>query len=62
MMKMKGAPQEQIDQDVGMFEKDPELFKKIAAEAQVKMKEGKDQMTAMMEVSQKYQKELKDLM
>ena len=59
---MKGAPQEQIDQVVGMFEKDPELFKKIAAEAQVKMKEGKDQMAATMEVMQKHQEELKKIM
>ena len=39
----------------------PELFQKIALEIQTKMKEGKDQMTASMEVMGKYQSELKGI-
>ena len=62
MMKSKGVPQDQADMIVGMVEKNPALFEKIAVEAQAKMKQGKDQMTAMMEVMQAHQDELKKLM
>lgn len=60
--KLKGVPQEEQDKIISMVEKNPELFQKIAQEAQEKMKSGKDQMSAMMEVMQKYQSELKSLM
>jgi hypothetical protein len=60
--QLKGVPQDQQDKLVGMIEKNPELFQQIAVEAQAKMKEGKDQMTAMMEVMQNHQEELKKIM
>lgn len=60
--KMKNVPQAQQDQMIGMIEKNPELFKKIAEEIQEKVKGGKDQMAATMEVAQKYQDQLKGLM
>ena len=60
--QMKGVSEEQQEQIIGMFEKDPELFKKIAEEIQVEMKNGKDQMTASMAVMRKYQDQLKGLM
>jgi hypothetical protein len=59
--KMKDVPVAEQDRIIAMVEKNPELFQKIAMEAQEKMKGGKDQMTAMMEVMQKYQSELKDI-
>ena len=62
--KLKGQniPEEQQDKILDVMLKNPELFKKIAQEAQEKMKEGKDQQSAMMEVMQEHQDELKDLM
>lgn len=60
--QLKNMPKEQADMIGGMIEKNPELFMKIAQEAQVLVKGGKNQMAAMMEVSKKYQKELQQLM
>ena len=62
MMKKQGLPDEQVEMFVKMFEKNPDLFKNIAEEAQTKMKSGKDQMTAMKEVMAKYEKEVRALM
>jgi len=56
--QMKDVPVEQQEMLLGGFEKNPELFEKIAKETKEKTKEGKDQMTAAMEVMQKYQQEL----
>ena len=61
MLKKQGVSEDQADQMIQMFNKDPELFKKIAEETQAKIKEGKDQMQAASEVMQKYQDELKKL-
>ncbi len=60
--KMKDVPADQQEKIFAAIEKDPELFQKIAVEVQEKMKQGKDQMAASMEVMMKYQNELKDLM
>ena len=56
--KMKDVPKEDQDKVFNMIEKNPELFQKIAMEAQEVMKKGKDQMSATMEVMQKYKDEL----
>ena len=58
---MKGVPETEQERIIGIMEKNPELFQKIAAEVQEKMKQGKDQMAASMEVMQKYQDDLKKL-
>lgn len=60
--KLKGLSQ--IDQDklLGMVERNPDLFMKIAAETKEKMKEGRGEMEAAMEVMKSYQEELKGLM
>jgi len=60
--KLKDVPEAEQERIIALVEKNPELFQKIAMEAQEKMKGGKDQMAAMMEVMQKYQGELKELM
>ncbi len=61
--KMKGVPQEEQDKIFNMIEKNPDLFQKIGTEVQEKMqKEGKDQMTAAMEVMQKHKDQLQGLM
>lgn len=61
MLKSQGVPEDQIDMLVGIIEKNPDLFKAVAIEVQAKMKEGKDQMTATMEVMQKHEEDLKNL-
>jgi len=60
--QMKDVPAEQQEQMMGMLEKNPELFERIAKEVQEEVKKGKDQMSATMMVTQKYQNELKGLM
>jgi hypothetical protein len=61
MLRTQGVPEAQIDMFVTMMEKNPELFKTIAAEIQEKTKGGMSQMEAGMEVMKKYQDELKKL-
>ncbi|MEI7810526.1 MAG: hypothetical protein WCI41_03155 [bacterium] len=61
MLRTQGVPEAQIDMVITMMEKNPDLFKKIAEEIQVKIKGGMDQQTASMEVMSKYQDELKKL-
>lgn len=60
--KLKDVPEEQRNQIIEMVENNPELFQKIALEAQEKIKGGMDQMAAMQQVLMKYQNELKDAM
>ncbi|MCU0660657.1 MAG: hypothetical protein MUD00_03560 [Candidatus Pacebacteria bacterium] len=62
MLKAKGVPEAQIDMFVTLMEKNPELFKKIAAEIKQKTKEGKSEMAASMEVMRLYQGELQKLL
>ncbi|KKQ35789.1 MAG: hypothetical protein US50_C0005G0025 [Candidatus Nomurabacteria bacterium GW2011_GWB1_37_5] len=62
VMKIKGVPPEQIEMITTMMEKDPELFKRIAAEIEQKKKEGKDEMLASMEVMRKYQHDIRNLL
>lgn len=57
--QLKNMPKEQQEIVTRLLEKNPDLFMKIAKETQDKVKGGKDQMLAMMEVSKKYQSELK---
>jgi len=61
MLRTQGVPEAQIDMVINMMEKDPELFKKIAVEIKEKIKEGKNQQEASMEVMKKYEDELKKL-
>ena len=61
MLRTQGIPEDQIDMVIGMMEKNPELFKKIAEEIQAKIKAGADQQSAAMEIMAKYQDELKKL-
>lgn len=60
--KMKDLPETEQDKMIQTIEKNPEFFQNVAAEVQAKMKEGKDQMTAAMEVMRKHQEELKKIM
>jgi hypothetical protein len=58
---MKDVPADQQEKIFAMIEKNPDFFQKIAVEVQEKMKQGKDQMTATMEVMSKYQDDLKGM-
>ena len=60
--QLKNMPGEQAQILEKMIDKDPDLFIKISQETQALVKQGKDQMNAMMEVSKKYRKELEQLM
>lgn len=60
--QMKDVPEAEQEKLLGMIEKNPELFQKIALEVQEQMKAGKDQMAATMEVSKKYEAELREAM
>ena len=61
MLRTQGVPEAQIDVFIKMIEKNPELFKTIASEIQEKVKGGKDQMQASMEVMKMHEEELKKL-
>jgi len=61
-VQMKDVPEEQREKVMKVISENPELFQKIALEAQVEMKEGKDQMTAFMEVARRHEEELKKIM
>lgn len=56
--KMKDVPEEQQEKMFSAIEKNPELFAKMGEKIQEKMKAGKGQMDAAMEVAQEFQKEL----
>lgn len=60
--KMKDVPAGEQEAMMRLVEENPELFQKIALEVQTKLKEGKDEMTAAMEVMQAHQDELKNVM
>jgi hypothetical protein len=60
--QLKGVPQSEQDKIFAMLQKNPELFQKIAEDVQNKVKGGKDQMSAVMEVIKKYEGDLKGLM
>jgi hypothetical protein len=60
--QMKGVPQEQQDKIISAIEKNPTFFEDIAKKIQQKMKEGKDQTSASMEVMRENQEELRKLM
>jgi hypothetical protein len=61
MLRTQGVPEAQIGMFVAMIEKNPELFKTIAAEIEAKVKSGVSQTDAGMQVMKKYEEELKKL-
>lgn len=60
--QLKGVPETEQNKIIEAVERNPKLFSDIAAEVQEKMKGGKDQQTATMEVMMNHQKELQELM
>ncbi|MDE1988677.1 MAG: hypothetical protein KGI39_03170 [Patescibacteria group bacterium] len=60
--KMKDLPEAEQEKMLNAIEKNPDFFQSVAMEVQAKMKEGKDQMSATMEVMRKHQDELRKIM
>lgn len=59
--KMGDMPEAEQEKMIKLVTENPEFFQKIGVEIQAKMKEGKDQMSATMEVMQAHQDELKKI-
>jgi hypothetical protein len=60
--QMKGVPDAEVDRIIALVEKNPELFKKIGDEIQAKVKGGRSQMAASMEVMRAHQAELQKVL
>jgi len=60
--RLTGMPHEQQEKIVAAVERNPELFQTIALEIQTKIKEGKEEMAAAMEVMQMHQSEIESAM
>lgn len=60
--QLKNVPQEEQEKILNAIENNPEFFEKIAKEIQEKIKSGKGQNEAVMEVMMKYQTEMIKLM
>ncbi|MBP6060636.1 MAG: hypothetical protein KA515_01370 [Candidatus Pacebacteria bacterium] len=61
MLRLKGVPEAQVNMFIGMMEKNPELFTKIAKEVEEHTKKGMNQEQAGLLVMKKYEQELKKL-
>ncbi|MFH0755438.1 MAG: hypothetical protein V1910_02110 [bacterium] len=60
--QMKGVPQAQQDMLLLAMEKNPQFFEDMAKEIKQKVKEGKSETVASMEVMRKNQDKLRKLM
>ena len=60
--QLKGIPEAEQDRIIGIIEKNPDLFTKIAHEVDEKKKGGMPQHDAMMSTMKKYQAELQKIM
>lgn len=60
--QMKNIPASEQDKIIAAFEKDPNFFTELAKQIQDKVKSGKDQQTAAMEVMAANQQKLADIL
>ncbi|MBI5798865.1 MAG: hypothetical protein HZB10_02960 [Candidatus Yonathbacteria bacterium] len=60
--QLKGVPEVEVERIMALVEKNPELFKKIGDEIQAKVKAGRSQMAASMEVMRAHQGELQKVL
>ncbi len=60
--QLKGVPESEQNRIIGLIEKNPDFFKKIAEETQEKVKGGMSQQDAVSNVMQKHQEEFKKVM
>jgi len=59
---MKNVPADVQERILSAIDKNPKIFEELAAAAQEKMKQGKDQMTAMTEAAKEREAELRGLL
>lgn len=59
--KLGDVPEGEIDRIIKLVKENPALFQKIAGEVEAKIKSGKGQMDAVMEVMRAHEEELKKL-
>lgn len=60
--QMKGVPEAQQEMVFSAIEKNPDFFENIAKEVDALTKQGRDQMSASMEVMRKHQGELQKIL
>ncbi|OHA79843.1 MAG: hypothetical protein A2747_03435 [Candidatus Yonathbacteria bacterium RIFCSPHIGHO2_01_FULL_44_41] len=60
--QLKGVPEAEIDRIITLVEKNPELFKKIGDEIKAKVKSGRSEQAASMEVMRAHQSELQKVL
>lgn len=60
--QMKGVPEAEQERIISLVESNPAFFENIAKEVEALTKQGRDQMSATMEVMRKHQGELQKLM
>ena len=60
--QLKGMPESEIDRIVELVGKNPEIFKKIGDQIQSKVKAGRSQQAATMEVMRANQAELQKVL
>lgn len=60
--QLKGMPDAEVDRIVALVEKNPELFKKIGDEIKAKVKAGRSEQAASMEVMRAHQSELQKVL
>lgn len=60
--QLKGMPEAEIDRIIAVVEKNPELFKKIGDEIKAKVKSGRSEQAASMEVMRAHQGELQKVL
>lgn len=60
--QMKGVPEAEVNRIIALVEKNPELFKKIGDEIKAKVKSGRSEMAASMEVMRAHQSELQKVL
>jgi hypothetical protein len=61
MLKAQGVPEDTINMFLGIIEKNPELFQKMAASVQENIKSGMSQEMATQKVMEQYGDELRKL-
>ncbi len=60
--KMKDLPKDQQDMIIALVSENPEFFKKIQKEIELKKKSGQNEQVAMMQVMREHQAEVQKLM
>lgn len=60
--QLKGVPEAEIDRIIGIVSKNPDFFKKIGEDIEKKVKSGRSQTAATMEVMRENQAAIQKLM